>query len=67
MRGYKLYIDDMQKAVRKIEKYTKGLTFDKLKENDLIIDGVARNLEIINSLSPWQIMYTLIHRQTNNQ
>jgi uncharacterized protein with HEPN domain len=47
MRDYKLYLDDISKAIKKIEKYTKGLTFPELKKKDLIIDGVARNLEII--------------------
>lgn len=47
MRDYKLYLDDISKAIKKIERYTKGLTFQKLKKKDLIIDGVARNLEII--------------------
>jgi len=47
MRDYKLYLDDILKAIKKIEKYTRGLTFQELKKKDLIIDGVARNLEII--------------------
>lgn len=47
MRDYKLYLNDIAKAIRKIQKYTKGLTFNRLKKADLIIDAVARNLEII--------------------
>lgn len=47
MRDYRLYLDDISKAIKKIEKYTRGLSFAELKKKDLIIDGIARNLEII--------------------
>lgn len=47
MRDYKLYLDDILQAIEKIEKYTKGLTVEKLKKEDLVVDGVVRNLEII--------------------
>lgn len=47
MRDYRLYLDDILQAIKKIEKYTKGLTAKELKNNDLIIDAVVRNLEII--------------------
>lgn len=47
MRDYKLYLDDILEAAKRIEKYTKGLTFGKLKKNNLTVDGVVRNLEII--------------------
>lgn len=47
MRDTRLYIDDILEAIRKIEKYVKGLTFEELKENSLVVDGVVRNLEIV--------------------
>jgi len=47
MRDYNLYLDDILQAIQKIEKYIKGMDLDKLKKEDLIIDGVVRNLEII--------------------
>ena len=47
MRDYKLYLDDILEAIKKIEKYVKGLTFEELEKNSLVIDGVVRNLEII--------------------
>ena len=47
MRDYKLYLDDILQAIQKIEKYTKGLSADKLKKEDLVVDGIVRNLEII--------------------
>lgn len=47
MRDYKLYLDDILEAIKKIEKYTKGLSLQGLKKKDLVVDGIARNLEII--------------------
>ena len=47
MRDYRLYLDDIRQAIRKIETYTKGITLTKLKSNELIVDGIVRNLEII--------------------
>ena len=47
MRDYKLYLDDIIEATKRIEKYIKGLTLEKFKKDNLIIDGVVRNLEII--------------------
>lgn len=47
MRDYKLYLDDILLAIKKIEKYTKGLSLKGLKKDDLVVDGVVRNLEII--------------------
>lgn len=46
-REYKIYLQDILSAIQKIEKYRKGLDFDKFKKEDLVIDGVVRNLEII--------------------
>ena len=47
MRDYKLYLDDILEAIHRIEKYTNGLSLEKLKKDSLVIDGVVRNLEII--------------------
>ncbi len=47
MRNAKLYLDDILEAIKRIEKYTKGLTFVRLKKDMLVLDGVIRNLEII--------------------
>lgn len=47
MRDYKLYLDDIIAAGKRIEKYIKDMTFEKFKKNTLVIDGVVRNLEII--------------------
>lgn len=47
MRDYELYVDDIKQAIKRIEKYTRGLTLEKLKKDNLTTDGVVRNLEII--------------------
>ncbi|MBU7025452.1 MAG: DUF86 domain-containing protein [Theionarchaea archaeon] len=46
-RDYRAYIDDILESIRKIEKYTKGITYNEFVTNELIQDGVVRNLEII--------------------
>ena len=47
MRDYRLYLDDILEASKRIEKYIKGFTLRRLKKDSLVIDGVVRNLEII--------------------
>ncbi|MGQ4915094.1 MAG: DUF86 domain-containing protein [Candidatus Asgardarchaeia archaeon] len=46
-REYKMFLNDILKVIEKIEKYSKDLTFEDFSKNDLIQDGVVRNLEII--------------------
>jgi len=36
MRDYKLYLTDILKAIRKINRYSKGLTYEEFKKSDLI-------------------------------
>jgi len=47
MRDYKLYLDDILEAAKRIEKYANGFTLEKMKKDNLVVDGVVRNLEII--------------------
>ncbi len=47
MRDYKLYLDDIAEAAKRIEKYVRGFTLEKLKKDSLTVDAVVRNLEII--------------------
>lgn len=42
-----LYIADIQTAIQKIEKYIKGLTFEKLVRDDKTYDAVMRQLTIL--------------------
>ena len=51
MRDYKLYIQDILDSIKKIQTYTKGVSKDKFTKNSLIVDAVARNLEIIGEAS----------------
>jgi|SRR3989338_8597126 len=44
---YKVYLSDILRSIDKVERYTKGLTYKEFIKNDLIVDGVVRNLEII--------------------
>ncbi len=46
-RDYKAYLKDILDSIKKIEKYTNGIFFDKFAADELIQDGVVRNLEII--------------------
>ena len=46
-RQPKAFFDDILEAIRKIEKYSKNLSLDKLKKDEMIQDAIIRNLEII--------------------
>ena len=46
-RDYKAFFEDIMEAISKIERYTKGLTLDDFKGNEIVIDATLRNLEII--------------------
>lgn len=46
-RGIKLYLEDIQNSIRKIEKYTRGSNFEKFSRDEQMIDAVVRNLSII--------------------
>lgn len=46
-RNLILFLNDILKSVRKIQKYTEGKVYDDFIENDLLVDGVIRNLEVI--------------------
>lgn len=47
MRNYKLYLDDILEATKRIEKYSKGFTLRKMGKDSLVVDAIVRNLEII--------------------
>lgn len=50
-REFTLFLNDILNAIKKIERYTKGITFEKLSKNDMAIDAIVRNLEIIGEAS----------------
>lgn len=50
-RDWRFRIQDILKAIDKIEIYIEGLTASQFKKNDLVIDAVVRNFEIIGEAS----------------
>lgn len=46
-RDYKVYLQDILEASRKIRKYTSGLTFRSFASDEKTLDAVVRNLEVI--------------------
>lgn len=47
MRDYNLYLHDIKEAVKKIETFTKGFTFEEFAQDIKTVDAVIRNLEIL--------------------
>lgn len=45
----------MISSVEKIRKYTQGLSFEEFRNKDIVIDAVARNLEIIGEAAANQM------------
>ena len=43
-RDHKAYLRDIQESIRKIEKYTNNLTWEKFLKDELLQDGVIRNI-----------------------
>jgi uncharacterized protein with HEPN domain len=50
-KDYKLFVEDMLEAMDKIERYTKGLSYETFAKNDVLVDEVIGNLEIIGESS----------------
>jgi uncharacterized protein with HEPN domain len=46
-RDVRLLLADMLDAIAKVDRYAAGLSFETFEQNDLVVDGVVRNLEII--------------------
>lgn len=75
-RYYLLYLQDMQLAMERISRYCAGMDFEAFQVNELVVDGVVRNLEIIgeaakrvptsiqeaNPQLPWSQMYRMRNR-----
>lgn len=49
-RDCKVYLKDILQAIKRIEEYTKGLSFEEFCKKQLIQDAVIRNLEIIGEV-----------------
>lgn len=75
-RAYLLFLEDMQLAMERISRYCAKLDFEAFRHNELIIDGVVRNLEVIGEAAkkvplsiqhrypqlPWSQMYRMRNR-----
>ena len=46
-RNLKLYLSDILKSIKKIERYTKGMNYKQLVADELTYDAVVYNLQII--------------------
>lgn len=46
-RDLKAYFEDILSSINKIERYSLGMTKEGLKNNEMALDAVVRNLEII--------------------
>jgi uncharacterized protein with HEPN domain len=46
-KTYRVYIQDILEAIRRIDEYFAGLTFEKFSKDNKTIDAVTRNFEII--------------------
>jgi len=46
-RDYKVYLEDILEAIRKICEFTRGLSADALSKDAKTLDAVIRNLEVI--------------------
>ncbi|MEM7548167.1 MAG: DUF86 domain-containing protein [Bacteroidota bacterium] len=50
-RSLELLVEDILDCIKKIEKYTEGLSFKNFLKDDKTIDAVVRNFEIIGEAS----------------
>ena len=46
-REYNLYLRDILAAIGRIERYTRGMDYEGFLADDLVQDGVIRNLMVI--------------------
>ncbi len=46
-RSPEMYLEDIKTAISKIEKYTKGMSFDDFEKDEKTTDAVIRSLEVI--------------------
>ena len=75
-RSHLLFLEDMQLAMERIGRYCAGLDFAAFCANELVVDGVVRNLEVIGEAAkkmplpvqqacpqlPWSQMYRMRNR-----
>ena len=47
MKNDSIYLQHILEAIKKIERYLRGVTYEKFSRNDLLIDAIVRELTII--------------------
>jgi len=47
VRDFQTYVEDIIDAMKRIEEYTKGMTYDAFAKDKKTVDAVIRNFEII--------------------
>ncbi len=47
IRNIDLYLDDIKRSIKRIEKYTEKISFAQFSENEMLVDAVVRNFEVI--------------------
>ena len=50
-RTPKLYLNDIKKCIKKIQRYVDDISFKDFKKNEMLVDAVFRNIEIIGEAS----------------
>lgn len=50
-RDWRLRIEDILESIEKIQRYTKGMSFEDFVTNELVFDAVVRNISIIGEAS----------------
>jgi uncharacterized protein with HEPN domain len=46
-KDYKMYVQDILEAIRRIDQYLEGLTFEQFSKDNKTVDAVIRNFAII--------------------
>jgi uncharacterized protein with HEPN domain len=52
-RDVRLYLEDIVSCCDKIGRYTIGLTLERFRTNEMLVDAVVRNLEVIGEAAKW--------------
>ncbi len=50
-RESRLFLEDIVACCDKVGRYTLGLTLDKFRATEMVVDAVARNLELVGEAS----------------
>ena len=47
MRDPRVYLEDMLEGIRRIRSYAHGRSFEDFERDELVVDGIVRNLEVL--------------------